>query len=201
MRCWSRRTFFWIFFQGNVRQSSVRCLLSLLLAFLATSAQDLNSFSTSAFPYTGLTPACRQTGLRIPGITLGICFLSHPSRQGIRPGRLLRQRRRTVDGLLRSVCPFSVTLGRHCTPRPSYRVNTTYAHTTWPNGDVSLLGLPVSVSTDFSRLAGSNSRRLRAFVENPDLSHLFEASPLSASSLSPVTPCTPTFDNHSPAVG
>ena len=49
---------------------------------------------------------------------------------------------RAVGGLLRSVRPFSVALGRHCTPRPSYRVNTTYAHTTWPNGDVSLLGLP-----------------------------------------------------------
>jgi len=78
-------------------------------------------------------------------------------------------------------------------------------HTMWPNGDVSLLGLPDS------RLAGSNSRRLRAFVEHPDLGHPFEASPLSASSLSPVIPCTPTlwlgptgltaFDGHSPAVG
>jgi len=54
---------------------------------------------------------------------------------------------RAFDGLLRSVCPFSVTLGRHCTPRPSYRVITTYApHITWPSGDVSLLGLPVSAS-------------------------------------------------------
>jgi len=52
-----------------------------------------------------------------------------------------------------------------------------------------------------SRSAGSNSRRLRAFVENPDHSHLFEASPLSASSLSPFCPCTPTFDSQSPAVG
>ena len=106
---------------------------------------------------------------------------------------------RAVGGLLRSVRPFSVALGRHCTPRPSYRVNTTYAHTTWPNGGVSLFGPACVCSTDFSRLAGSNSRRLRAFVENPDHSHLLEVSPLSASSLSPFTPCTPTFDSQSPA--
>ena len=164
--------------------------------------------------------ACRPHVSISPALPEALGFLGHPSRQGIRPGRLLRQRRRAVDGLLRSVCPFSVILGRHCTPRPSYRVITTYAHTTWPNGDVSLLGLPVSASTDFSRLAGSNSRRLRAFVEHPDLGHPLEASPLSASSLhlhctqvhvSPFFPCTPTlwlgptgltaFDSHSPAVG
>ena len=63
----------------------------------------------------------------------------------------------SIDGLLRSVCPFSVTLGRHCTPRPSYRVNTTYPATAWPNGDVSLFGPAfVCLSTDFSRFAGSN---------------------------------------------
>jgi hypothetical protein len=108
---------------------------------------------------------------------------------------------RAVGGLLRSVRPFSVTLGRHYTPCPSYRVDTTYLATTWPNGDISLLGLPVPAVTGVSRLAGSNSRRLRAFVENPDRSHLLEASPLSASSLSPFTPCTPTFEGQSPAVG
>jgi len=52
---------------------------------------------------------------------------------------------------------------------------------------------------------------LRAFVEHPDHSHLLGVSPplvlwprdkgLSASSLSPSRPCTPTFDGHSPAVG
>jgi hypothetical protein len=40
-----------------VRQSSVRRLLILLLALLATPAQDLNSSSTSIFPHTGLTSA------------------------------------------------------------------------------------------------------------------------------------------------
>ena len=97
------------------------------------------------------------------------------------------------------------TNGAHCkfgTPRPAHRANTTYLATTWPNGDVSLLGLrSVCPRTGISRFAGSNSRRLRAFVENPDLGHLFEASPLAASSLSPFCPCTPTFDSRSPAVG
>ena len=64
------------------------------------------------------------------------------------------------------------------------------------------LGLrPVCPQTGISRFAGSNSRRLRAFVEYPDHSHLFEASLFSAGSLSPFTPCTPTLDSHSPAVG
>jgi hypothetical protein len=59
----------------------------------------------------------------------------------------------------------------------------------------SLLGLPIS------RLTGSNSRRLRTFVEDSVHSHLLKASPLSASSLSPFRPCTPTFDSQSLAVG
>jgi hypothetical protein len=151
---------------------------------------------TLSAPMPSRVPAPRQ---RISGITRSISFLGHPSHQGIRPGRLLQRHlplsRRAIDGLLRSVCPFSVTLGRHCTPRPSHRVNTTHLAIAWPNGAVSLLGLPIS------RLAGSNSRRLRVFVEHPDHSHLLEASPLSASCLSPFTPCTPTFDSQSPAAG
>ena len=150
---------------------------------------------TRSAPMPSRVPAPRQP---IPGITLGLCFLGHPSHQGIRLGRLLPSLREPLMGLrsVRSVCPFSVTLGRHCTPRPSYRVNTTYANTTWPNGDVSPFG-----PACYSRFAGSISRRLRAFVENPDHSHPFEASPLSASSLSPFCPCTPTFDSQSLAVG
>jgi hypothetical protein len=68
---------------------------------------------------------------------------------------------RASDGLLRSVRPFSVTLGRHCTPRPSYRVDTTYAHTTWPNRDVSLFGPAFCLYADRHQhvFAGSNSRR------------------------------------------
>jgi hypothetical protein len=38
--------------------------------------------------------------------------------------------RRAVNGLLRYVCPFCVTLGRHCTPRSSHRVDITYLATT-----------------------------------------------------------------------
>ncbi len=67
-------------------------------------------------------------------------------------------------------------------------------------GTSSLLGLP-SACQAISRSAGCHSRRLRTFVENPVHSHLLGASPLSASSLSPSCPCTPTFEDQSPAVG
>jgi len=63
-------------------------------------------------------------------------------------------------------------------------------------GTSPFLGLRVTAV-----FAGSNSRRLRAFVENPDHSHPLEVSLLSASSLSLFRPCTPTFDNQSHAVG
>ena len=179
MRCWSRRTLRWMSFHRSVRQSSVRRLLILLLALLATPAQDLNSAGPSTFPHTGLTSA-------YPRHYSGHLLLepSLPSGHPARPPAPIAER--AVDGLLRSVCPFSVTLGRHCTPRPSYRVDTT--HPAILRGRVETfpcLGLPIS------RLAGSNSRRLRAFVEHPDHSHLLEESPLSASSLSPSHPCTP----------
>ena len=42
---------------------------------------------------------------------------------------------RALGGFPRSVYPFSVTLGRYFAPCPSYRVDTTYESTTWPNGD------------------------------------------------------------------
>ena len=129
-------------------------------AFFSLLQPRLPKTQTPLASLSSHTPGSRQP---IPGITLGLCFLSHPSRQGFRPGRLLRRRlplsRRAVDGLLRSVHPFSVTLepvlslpkDRHCTPRPSYRVITTYPAIlrgrmeTFP-----FLGLPDS------RLAGSN---------------------------------------------
>jgi hypothetical protein len=105
-------------------------------------SQSWRTFRVETFPapMPSRMPAPR---LHILGITQGIGFLGHPSRQGIRPGRLLPSLREPLTGY--SVPrPFSVTLGRHCTPRPSYRVNTTYPHTTWPNGDVSLLGLRIT---------------------------------------------------------
>jgi hypothetical protein len=104
---------------------------------------------------------------------------------------------RAVDGLLRSVRPFSVALGRHCTPRLSYRVE--YPRIRILRGRVE--AFPFFGPACYSRFAGSNSRRLRVFVENPDHSHPFEASPHPASSLSPFIPCTPTFDSQSPAAG
>jgi len=55
----------------------------------------------------------------------------------------------SVGGLLRSVCPFSVTVGRHFTPG-SVRVDAVQRCTciAW---DRSLLGLPLSVSADVSQ--------------------------------------------------
>jgi len=119
MRCWSRRTLRWMFFHRSVRQSSVCHLLSLLLALLATPAQDLNSADPSAFPHTGLTSAYPR---HYPGHLL--LEPSLPSGHPAWPPAPIAER--ALDGLLRSVCPFSVTVGRHCTPRPSYRVDTTY---------------------------------------------------------------------------
>jgi hypothetical protein len=119
MRCWSRRTLRWMLFHRIARQSSVRRLLSLLLALLATPAQDPNSSSTSTFPHTGLTSAYPR---HYPGHLL--LEPSFPSGHPAWPPAPIAER--AVDGLLRSVCSFSVALGRHCTPRPSYRVNTTY---------------------------------------------------------------------------
>jgi len=119
MRCWSRRTLRWMSFHRSVRQSSVRRLLILLLALLATPAQDPNSSSTSAFPYTGLTSAYPR---RYSGHLL--LEPSLPSGHTAWPPAPITER--AIDGLLRSVYPFSVTVGRHCTPRPSYRVNTTH---------------------------------------------------------------------------
>ena len=119
MRCWSRRTLRWMLFHRSARQSSVRCLLSLLLTLLATPAQDLNSAGPSIFPRTGLTSAYPR---HYPGHLL--LEPSFPSGHPAWPPAPVAGR--AVDGLLRSVRPFSVTLGRHCAPRPSYRVNTTY---------------------------------------------------------------------------
>ena len=115
------------------------------------------------------------------GFPAGLCFLGYPppSRHPAWSPSPVQHRaetslrssglRESQDGLPRSVCPFSVTVGRHSTPRPSHRVDTTYLKTTWPNGDVSRSGLPVS------RSAGYESRRLRAFVEHPVRSHLLGA--------------------------
>ena len=90
--------------------------------------QDLNSFSTSAFPHTGLTSAYPW---HYPGPLLLEPSLP-PMACGWLPAQVIP---RTLGGLLRSVCPFFVTLGRYCTPCLTYRVDTTYLATTWPNGD------------------------------------------------------------------
>jgi hypothetical protein len=127
---------------------------------------------TLSAPVPSRVPALR---LPILGITPGICFLGHPTPPRLAawsPAPALPER--ALGGFPRSVCPFSVTLGRYSTPYPSPRVDTTYPLTMWPNGDIPLLGLP-SAFRATSRSAGSNSRRLRTFVENPVHSHLLGA--------------------------
>jgi hypothetical protein len=129
--------------------------------------QRVSKTQTYSAPMPSRAPVPRQ---HISAIARSIGFLGHPSRQGMWPGCLLHMwhllpLRRAVDGLLRSVCPFSVTLGRHCTPHPSHRVVYPRTHVlrgrmgTFPFGPAL-----VCHQTDISRFAGSNSRRLRAFV-------------------------------------
>jgi len=60
----------------------------------------------------------------------GFCFLSHPSHQGIRPGRLL-SKERAIGGLFRSEQSFSVILGGCFTPG-FIRMDTMHKGTTWP---------------------------------------------------------------------
>ena len=114
---------------------------------------------------------------------------------------------RAPDGFPCSVCPFSVTTGRHCTPCPSYRVDALVTLKPGPNGDISLLGLPVrGVRPNAPTLAGSVQRRcapttLQAYLRLLPIVTRLGRSPLSASRLSPFRPCTPTFDDQSPPVG
>jgi hypothetical protein len=142
MRCWSRRTLRWVLFHRSVRQSSVRRLLSLLLALLATPAQDLNSAGPSIFPHTGLTSAYPR---HYPGPLLLEPSLpsGHPAWP---PAPIVG---RAVDGLLRPVCPFSVTLGRHCTPYPSYRVE--YPRITLVRGRMGMFPFWACVLQPFRR--------------------------------------------------
>ena len=81
MRCWSRKTFRSIFFHGSAFQSSICCLLLTLLATLATRPELLQ--------YLYLPSDRAYVSISQP-LQLGLGFLSHPSRRGIRPGRLLR---------------------------------------------------------------------------------------------------------------
>jgi hypothetical protein len=88
-----------------------------------------------------------------------------------------------------------VYLGRYSTPCPSSRVESTYLITMWSVGTFPFWACLIS------RLAGHDSRRFNHTFAFAAHSHLLGASPLSASSLSPSCPCTPTFENQSPAVG
>jgi len=129
-------------FHRSVRQSSVRRLLSLLLALLATPAQDLNSAGPSIFPHTGLTSA-------YPGHYAAYAYgplLLEPS---LPPGHTAWPpapiAERAVGGLLRPVYP--ILRDRRPALYAAPLVSSEYhvlRYTTWPNGDVSLLGLRVT---------------------------------------------------------
>ena len=112
MPCWSRKTFRSIFFHGSAFQSSICRLLLTLRATLAIRPKLLQ--------YLYLPSYQAHVSISQP-LQLGLGFLSHPPRRGIRPGRLLRWIamklfRRALGGFPRSVCPFCVTLGRCFTP-------------------------------------------------------------------------------------
>jgi hypothetical protein len=103
--------------------------------------------------------------------------------------------RESRDGLLCSMCPFSVTVGRHSTPRPSHRGDTMCLNITWPNGDVSRLGLPLAVRQVINHDAYVPSSNILSRVT------CWGRSPHPASSLSPFHPCTSTLENQSHAGG
>jgi hypothetical protein len=148
---------------------------------------------THPVPVSSRAPTLRQP---IPGITLGLCFLGHPTPPGLTAwSPAPASPERAPGGLLRSVCPFSVTLGWYYTPCPTSRVDTMYARTTWPVETNPLLGLPTS---QFGRLVITT---LLTYLRRLSIVTCLGRSPLSASSLSPFRPCTPTFDNQSPAAG
>jgi hypothetical protein len=98
----------WNFFQGSLRQSSVRCLLSLPLALLATPAQDPNSSSTSTFPRTGLTSAyprhCSGPLLLEPSLPSMAC--------GWLPAQVALDKFRASPESHRRVTPFRVSIFR-----------------------------------------------------------------------------------------
>ena len=129
-------------------------------------------------------------------------------RQGLWPGRLLQLylREHLAGFLVPPACrQTGVSIFRDCRTMlyavshisSGYHVPR-YIVAEWGQVPFWACRLPIQA---LSRSAGSNSRRLRTFVENPVHSHLLGPSPLPASSLSPFTPCTPTFDDQSPAVG
>jgi hypothetical protein len=118
-------------------------------------------------PVPSHVPALRQ---HILGVTPGLCFLGHPTPPGLTAWSPTPALPESAPGRFpRSVCPFSMTVGRYSTPCLTFRVDTISFSTLWPEEAIPLLGLPIS------RLAGSGLRRLRIFVEYPVHSHLLGA--------------------------
>jgi hypothetical protein len=115
MRRWRRNTFFWNFFQGNIFQSS--------LDLLGVTRYDLLSV-----PLPSNLSDPRQL---IPTLTLGFCFLGHPTPLSLRMVSCSSclERVRGVPPFRGSI--FFVTTGRYFTPG-FFRVETTLCLTRWP---------------------------------------------------------------------
>jgi len=155
---------------------------------------------THLVPVPSRVPTPRQHILRI---TRGISFLGYPSPQ--RPMAWPPTRPFGREPL--RVAPFRVSIFRDFRT-VLYAVSLIRIEWKPPIGLVGgrMGTCPVwaclrLLSQPSAGLAGSNSRRLRTFVEYPVHSHLLEASPLSASSLSPSRPCTPPCARHTQNVG
>ena len=139
---------------------------------------------------------------RILGITPGISFLGHPTPPRLTawsPAPALPER--ALDGFPRSVHPFFVALGRYYTPCPTYRMETIYGCTKWPNGDNSLLGLPINQVWQVpTHDAYAPSSKILSIATCSGRRHFWLAlipfSPLHSDVVQP-----PVADDQSPAVG
>jgi hypothetical protein len=127
----------------------------------------------------------------------GFCFLSHPSHQSIRPGRLLSEER-AVGGLFRSEQSFSMILGGCFTPS-FIRMDTMHKGTTWPE-TVPFWACLTAIWQDMPHDAsGDEKHRIHLRLRSP--SSPAQRIAMLAHSLAPLHPCTPTFDSQSYAVG
>ena len=131
--------------------------------------------------------------LHILRITVGLGFCGHPAHRGLAVGCLLPIGRAN-GGLRRSEYPFCVVLGRHFTPEFVWSGDI-YARTRYP-GTLSRLGLRIS---RFRR--SSMTALLPCLHSSFAMTTCSTPRRHSAGSLSPFYPCTPTFDDHSLAVG
>lgn len=140
--------------------------------------------------------------LPILRITRGIHFLGHPLPRQLMVGYRLDLSDENWRGLRRSVIPFCVTLGWYSTPCPSYVAgrNQTQVHclAAWRHVPFWACRGGYSPSLAVRQVLTHDASNIPL---SPIHSHLLEASPLSASSLSPLHPCTPPLVCQTTNVG